>query len=625
MPGSEGGDLSERRIMALEQQVEADRRRIAVLEDTVMQLARTVGLPNVRVDHHPSIVMVEAVTSVPTFQARPTAGPEATPIPGADVTVIPRAVAAAQRRTRPVDRDTNDLFAQLSALTAEPQQQPPPTCGAPRKVEIAGLIPTAEQSTILEAYEGGGSFKVSAFAGTGKSSSLRMIGAKMNGRRGLYMSFNNAIVKEAKQLFPSSVECRTAHSLAYAALGMRRYHDRKLRGKLYPEQVARILGLSDMDGMSRHVIASFLQQTVATFCQSPDKQLGPKHLAFAFPNGQRSQLNQNLLRYAQDLWELVSDLDNEVPATHDVYLKRWHLNGPTLPYDTLLLDEGQDLNGIMLALAAAFGGQKVLVGDTYQQLYAWRGALNAMEKVQAPELYLSQSWRFGEAVAVIANAILAHRDTPPAVTIRGNPNRETLVLSEGEPTEPFSYIARTNGDLFTYALSKIGRRRMHVVGGAAEMIETLTSAHALSEADMPNVKAPNIARFKSWEALTKMAADVDDAELRFVQRVVDTHGRTLPGLLEQLRGSLVEREDQAEIVLSTGHRSKGRQFKHVVLGDDFKHPAELAAKRRALSAAGQQVPADVQQSEAEEINVLYVAATRAIRSLRVNSAIETGI
>ncbi|WP_051979525.1 hypothetical protein [Edaphobacter aggregans] len=49
----------------------------------------------------------------------------------------------------------------------------------------------------------------------------------------------------------------------------------------------------------------------------------------------------------------------------------------------------------------------VYVGDPYQQIYEWRGAVNAMAQVSTPHhVLLSQSYRFGPAIATAATAIL---------------------------------------------------------------------------------------------------------------------------------------------------------------------------------------------------------------------------
>ena len=76
------------------------------------------------------------------------------------------------------------------------------------------MIPTAEQQAAVEAFATGQNVVITAGAGTGKTSTLRLL-ADRAGRRGLYVAFNKAIAEEARRSFPSTVQARTAHSLAY--------------------------------------------------------------------------------------------------------------------------------------------------------------------------------------------------------------------------------------------------------------------------------------------------------------------------------------------------------------------------------------------------------------------------
>lgn len=53
-----------------------------------------------------------------------------------------------------------------------------------------------------------------------------------------------------------------------------------------------------------------------------------------------------------------------------------------------------------------------IVGDPHQQLYRFRGAEDALNSdwmVGAEEHYLTQSWRFGPAIAHVANIILSYK------------------------------------------------------------------------------------------------------------------------------------------------------------------------------------------------------------------------
>ena len=77
--------------------------------------------------------------------------------------------------------------------------------------------PTVEQlqAVDLSLNDNKESCKISAFAGTGKTSTLKLIADSRNDK-GLYLAFNKAIANEAKNKFNNTnVTAKTFHSMAY--------------------------------------------------------------------------------------------------------------------------------------------------------------------------------------------------------------------------------------------------------------------------------------------------------------------------------------------------------------------------------------------------------------------------
>src|SRR5690606_18232839 len=88
--------------------------------------------------------------------------------------------------------------------------------------------------------------------------------------------------------------------------------------------------------------------------------------------------------------------------------------------------------------------QLVYVGDKYQQIYEWRGAVNAMEAIETDhEVKLTQSFRFGPDIATAATSVLKMLDEPAALS--GNPT----LLSRVGPCIPDTILARTNSNVMT--------------------------------------------------------------------------------------------------------------------------------------------------------------------------------
>jgi ABC-type dipeptide/oligopeptide/nickel transport system ATPase subunit len=88
-----------------------------------------------------------------------------------------------------------------------------------QRIVLQGFISTAEQIAIIEGAKGNSDISIEALAGTGKTTTLKMLADSKTHLKGTYVAFNKSIVDEAKSKFPSSVTCSTAHGLAYRAIG----------------------------------------------------------------------------------------------------------------------------------------------------------------------------------------------------------------------------------------------------------------------------------------------------------------------------------------------------------------------------------------------------------------------
>ena len=153
-----------------------------------------------------------------------------------------------------------------------------------------------------------------------------------------------------------------------------------------------------------------------------------------------------------------------LPFTHDMYLKRFEMgSGVSGEFDYLLVDEAQDLNPVLVSLVKKSRLPAIIVGDPFQSIYAWRGAVSAMKMFKGPTLPLSQSWRFGEDVARIANHLLNKTSDGLPRPVRGRPNHTTTVSHyPGRAPVGSFIIARTNARIFEGLVQM--PRTFHVAG-----------------------------------------------------------------------------------------------------------------------------------------------------------------
>lgn len=468
----------------------------------------------------------------------------------------------------------------------------------------ANVHPTEEQQVALSKFQSGRNLKVSAFAGTGKTTTLSLL-ANSRRAKGAYLAFNRSIADESREKFPREVDCRTTHSLAWRAIkSSHRFSSGKMKDSLYPKQLSDELQLADrvfggkmrLDGTQQ---ASLVLRTIKCFCESADDTLEKHHIPrmgrlLGTADADRRELDDWVLEAAKSVWARKTCDRDDIPLGHDGYLKLWALGHPRLGYEFIMLDEAQDTNAVVLGVLAEQKAQIVYVGDKHQQIYEWRGAVNAMEKLtECDESFLTQSFRFGSPIASAATSVL--RTLGEQKDLRGNPKRQSEVLFGGKAR---TILARTNSTVISEVLESLNANETPcVIGGTRELEQLVKDVFSLKEGK-PG-KRPELFGFRDWSEVIAFSQTDEGAELRMFVQLVLQHGEKA---LYKAVKSAVENESRADVVISTTHKAKGREWESVRIATDF------------ASSATQ----DDQPVAEEEVRLFYVAMTRAKNRLIVD-------
>lgn len=266
---------------------------------------------------------------------------------------------------------------------------------------------------------------------------------------------------------------------------------------------------------------------------------------------------------------------------------------PIISADSILFDEGQDASPVMLSIVAQqTEAQLILVGDSYQSIYGWTGAVDALERADptAPRTWLTRSFRFGPEIAEQANFVLRSLGAPVTVTGAG-PAGEV-----GPIDDPDAMLFRTNAKAVATALQELrAGKRVALVGGADDVIAFAKAAEQLR--DQGWCSHPELSCFSNWgEVQDYVEHDPNGSELKLLVGLVDDFGADV--IISELQRCTDER--RADVVLSTAHKSKGREWGRVRLAGDFPDP-----ENRDVSD--------------EDKRLLYVAATRAKAALDVTA------
>nr|WP_237181069.1 UvrD-helicase domain-containing protein [Roseomonas haemaphysalidis] len=468
--------------------------------------------------------------------------------------------------------------------------------------------PTHEQDQAIQLFGTGRNLKINAYAGTGKTSTLEMLSHSTK-RRGQYLAFNRDIVADARKKFPNTVNCATTHSLAFRSVAARYGGNAaKLTEKINANQLVELFQLKGMRFGGSHVVKPrslgfLIIDTVRRFTMSSDAEPLSSHVPLhgslvAASEASKEEARDFATHGAKMLWKRMCDAGDSIPLGFDGYLKLWTMSAPAIAADFILLDEAQDTNPAVLDLLRKQKCQIVYVGDKYQQIYEWRGAVNAMDKVQTEEsTYLTTSFRFGPSIAEAATKLLQRMGETRPLT--GN---SALASRIGATPQARTILCRTNASTMTTIISALNAgQRPHLVGGKDELMRMLEGVSELKRGEPSSV--PDFFGFTRWDEVIEFVSSGDGEHLQtFVNLVQTTGERQLMWALRRTADA-----DACDVVVSTAHRAKGREWPTVLLTDDFvKSWQKPSAKTQTEDL-----------DEHSETRLLYVAMTRARESIEV--------
>jgi len=316
------------------------------------------------------------------------------------------------------------------------------------------MKPTTEQQEIIETSKTGSNMVIVAGAGTGKSSTLRLIAEANPTKNFLCLCFNKANQLESNSHpgKPSNIYYTTTHSLAY-----RDIVDSAYRSKL------QFLSTSDvpMGIVEARRVSGEITTSEATII-SKELRLKVVEVLNKFLQSDYVNISEFVESFYQDYmykdfllgttilyWEsILSTSKGSARMSHDCYLKMYQKqqrklftyaeSSKSIPVEVhgIMLDEMQDTTPCVASIFLQNDHlQQIVVGDPHQQIYSFRGAVNIMGDLPGfAQKFLTQSFRFNSSIARKANEVLKNKSSD--FLLEGVSNRTSI--------ETKTYLCRTN-------------------------------------------------------------------------------------------------------------------------------------------------------------------------------------
>lgn len=502
--------------------------------------------------------------------------------------------------------------------------------------------PTPEQQAILSAVKDSrDSLMITAYAGTGKTTTLCMIAQALPTQPALALAFNVNIKKELERRFPPFFKVMTMNGLGHLAWM------RAIRGKtitLEERKLGKIItqvfkdhsyeGNEDAWTSIRQLVSAAMQAGIVPAAR-PHKGLRPDTpetwamLADSLWLQDIGELEIGLARRILEV-SVEQAFEGIISFDDQIYMPTL-FNGQFPRYGLTMVDEAQDLsplNHIMVNRAS--GGRLIVVGDPKQAIYAFRGAdSSSMEKLrklrpQWIDLPLATTFRCPKIVvdrqqkhapgftAFHTNAIgevKKHQRYISGATEDAGPKTwdwkwvETLNAARS-----IAVLSRNNAPLLKIAF-KLLRANVPVTMLGRDIGKTLV---ALSKKVLPDddMKAPEcVSAVALWRDNQIALANANGQE----EKVANLHDQA-ECLLAVIEGAKAEtaaairwylrelfERSSGHVVISTIHRAKGLEWDTVLHLDPWRIPSKHAMQN----------PIQMQQ----EMNLLYVCETRCKRLL----------
>ncbi|EDP0209162.1 ATP-dependent helicase [Campylobacter jejuni] len=444
------------------------------------------------------------------------------------------------------------------------------------QIEIIELSKKMNKSEILI---------INACAGSGKTFTLNEIASANPNKKFLYLAFNKNIVEDMKKKAKKNIDVKTLHSLAFSFA-------RKKIGKMNFINSYTIFDIEKF----------FPNQT------SEELFLILKDFNDFLINDEKEFKNN----YIKKLWNLV--LTRKLDFIHNFYLKYYFLyeesKNLVKKYDFILLDEAQDTNSIMLDIVLNNNCSKILVGDTFQNIYGFNQTINAIETVQADyKKILSKSFRSKQEILNYADYFLLKYTKKNKVKMTSN-----ISNKEKNEIKNKSYIMRTNAGIIEF-LDKIkydkNIEQYCLLKNPDDIFQLVFDILNFRSNRFSYISKRNsfLLNFNSMLELKNYAKEAFDNNLNRVLILIDKKYDFK--VLNSLAIKLYNKKNKENIFfyITNSHISKGLEWDSVELYNDFPNLNKLQneIKKEKNLEKKQEMEFFLEQ----EVNLFYVAITRA--------------
>ena len=509
------------------------------------------------------------------------------------------------------------------------------------------MEPNPQQSAVVDFGKTGvGSLNLIACAGTGKTTTLLQLVSHLKGAT-WFCAFNKAIVSEIEfkvdkmpGISKDNVRVSTVHAAGFKSWNghvkpakcrvegrklMSLVDELKLTNPIYQTKgnlIRKLVSYAKSAGfgvLKRITVQDNWMDLIEHFgLDLEDDGVGTKQDWYKI-------ISAAIVLYNRSLEECKAIIDFD-----DMLLAPLYFKSRFPQYANILIDEAQDISPLRLKLILSclkLGGRVIAVGDPNQAIYGFTGAdAESMDTIKsftnARELPLTVTYRCPKSVVALAQRwvprITAHESAPEgivrSVSLAAKAGNGDGIFWDCAPFKAGDAIlCRNTRPIVELAYAMLKRKIACMVEGRdigqgliklAERFKTDSTTQLTIL--LNEYRVQEIAKFTKMKQEFKAQEIEDRCEtLQVLIECAESEGHKrvseVIDLINGLFGDTVEGKKPECLILSTIHKSKGREWPRVF----------LLGRNRYMPSKWAKQPWELEQ----ETNLCYVAVTRAQKEL----------
>lgn len=441
---------------------------------------------------------------------------------------------------------------------------------------------TDEQLAIIELSKNLKSneiLSIQACAGSGKTYTLKQIALANPNKRFLYLAFNKAIVLESKGKFPKNVEVKTLHSLALSYT-KRKLGDFKLIPNINIFDLQKVfLVRNDQLILALKGFNDFLKSNESLESQ-PD--------------------------FIKEFYQAV--LNKELPMFHNFYLKYYALakdKNLEKEYDCILLDEAQDTNATMLEIFLQNHCAKVLVGDSFQNIYGFNHSLNAFAIINPTyKTTLSKSFRCSQTIIDYANFFLQNFTNQSFAKLQS--------LNQSTSIQNKAIITRTNAGIIEFINAIENEAEYALLKEPDKIFAPLYAIIHFRNAKL-NLIPQEYNYFKNFSTTKELYEYINKTQDKELLSALSFLNKGFNIYEISKKAKRLFYNKNAKNFIINAHQAKGLEWDSVELYNDFSSLKDL--QENFKKETDEKKKRELYLSLEQERNLFYVAITRAKNTL----------